>query len=99
MIASTFHVWVVSSDGKKGRNSAKVMTTWSPDGYVTRAFPDPKRGGPKVMIDTGAGQKKYPCPTKKKLGTIRLDTQIKYCTIRIQHLRKSNRPNTHQFCR
>ena len=25
MIASTFHVWVVSRDGKKGRNSAKVM--------------------------------------------------------------------------
>jgi hypothetical protein len=36
---------------------------------VTRAFPDPKRGGPKVMIDTGAGEKELPIvPPKKNWG-------------------------------
>ena len=70
MIASTFHVWVVSSDGKTRRKFGKGDDpTWSPNGYVTRAFPDPKRGGPKVMIDTGAGEKELPIvPPKKNWG-------------------------------
>ena len=31
--------------------------TWSPDGFVSRAFPDPRRGGPKVMVGTDSGEK------------------------------------------
>ncbi len=67
MIASTFHVWVVSRDGKKRKRFGKGDDpTWSPDGFVTRAFPDPKRGGPKVMIDTGAGQKELTIVPRKR---------------------------------
>ena len=40
------------------------------------------------MIDTGAGQKKYPLSHEKETGTVRLDTQIKYCTIRNSALKK-----------
>ena len=70
MISSTFHVWVVSSDGKIRRKFGKGDDpTWSPDGYVTRAFPDPKRGGPKIMVDTGSGEKELPIvPHKKNWG-------------------------------
>lgn len=58
LISETFHVWVVSSDGKNRRRVGRGDDpTWSPDGFVTRAFPDPKRGGPKVMIETKAGAK------------------------------------------
>ena len=39
MIASTFHVWVVSSDGKKRKKFGKGDDpTWSPDGYVIGPF-------------------------------------------------------------
>ncbi len=70
MISSTFHVWVVSSDGKSRRKFGKGDDpTWSPDGYVTRAFPDPKRGGPKIIVDTESGEKELPIvPHKKNWG-------------------------------
>ena len=60
-ISATFHVWVVGSDGKNRRKVGRGDDpTWSPDGYVTRAFPDLKRGGPKVMIETDSGEKELP---------------------------------------
>ncbi|MDC0066756.1 hypothetical protein OAK16_04085 [Verrucomicrobia bacterium] len=40
--------------------------TWSPDGFVTRAFPDPKRGGPKIIVDTGSGEKELPIVPRKR---------------------------------
>ncbi|MCP4886054.1 MAG: hypothetical protein GY904_05515 [Planctomycetaceae bacterium] len=52
LIAATFHVWVVGSDGtgkcKAGRGDDP---NWSPDGFVTRSFPDPKKSGANVMIE------------------------------------------------
>lgn len=70
MISSTFHVWVVSSDGKNRQKVGRGDDpTWSPDGFVTRAFPDPKRGGPKVMMRTQSGEKELPIvPPKKNWG-------------------------------
>ena len=60
-ISETFSVWVASSDGKKRRKVGRGDDpTWSPDGFVTRAFPDPERGGPKVMIETRSGEKQLP---------------------------------------
>ena len=60
-ISETFHVWTVSIDGKNRRKVGRGDDpTWSPDGFVTRAFPDPKRGGPKVMIETESGEKELP---------------------------------------
>ena len=57
-IARTFHVWVVSSSGKKRRRVGPGDDpSWSPDGFVTRAFPDRDRGGPKVMIETNSGDR------------------------------------------
>ncbi len=61
LISATFHVWVVSSDGKHRRKAGRGDDpTWSPDGFVTRAFPDPERGGPKIMIETESGEKELP---------------------------------------
>jgi hypothetical protein len=34
--------------------------TWSPDSEVTRAYPDQKRGGSKVMLETESGWKELP---------------------------------------
>lgn len=52
LIAGTFHVWVVGSDGKAKRKAGRGDDpNWSPDGFVTRSFPDPKRGGANVMIE------------------------------------------------
>ena len=66
LISATFHVWVVGSDGKNRRNAGRGDDpTWSPDGFVTRAFPDPKRGGPKIMIETEFGEKELPIVPRK----------------------------------
>ena len=52
LIAATFHVWVVGSDGQGKRKAGRGDDpNWSPDGFVTRSFPDPKRGGANVMIE------------------------------------------------
>ena len=60
-IAATFHVWVVGSNGRNRRKVGRGDDpTWSPDGYVTRAFPDPQRGGPKVMVESKSGEKELP---------------------------------------
>lgn len=56
-ISATFSVWVVSSDGQQRRKVGRGDDlTWSPDGFVTRAFPDRERGGPKVVIETKFGE-------------------------------------------
>jgi len=70
MIARTFHVWVVGSDGKNRRKVGRGDDpTWSPDGFVTRAFPDPKRGGPVVMVGSASGDKALPIvPPKRNWG-------------------------------
>jgi len=70
MIAGTFHVWVVGSDGKNRRKAGRGDDpTWSPDGFVTRAFPDPRRGGPIVMVESAAGDKALPIvPPRRNWG-------------------------------
>jgi len=61
LISATFHVWVVSSDGNHRRKIGRGDDpTWSPDGFVTRAFPDHHRGGPKIMIACESGEKELP---------------------------------------
>ena len=69
-ISATFNVWVASSDGKHRRKVGRGDDpTWSPDGFVTRAFPDRQRGGPKIMIETESGEKELPIvPRKRKWG-------------------------------
>lgn len=69
-ISATFNVWVVSSDGTHRRKIGRGDDpTWSPDGFVTRAFPDPERGGPKIMIETKTGEKQLPIvPPKTNWG-------------------------------
>lgn len=52
LIAATFHVYVVGIDGKSKRKAGRGDDpNWSPDGFVTRSFPDPKKGGANVMIE------------------------------------------------
>lgn len=61
MIVEAFSVWVVGSDGEGRRRSGRGDDpTWSPDGFVTRAFPDPERGGPRIMIETESGSRELP---------------------------------------
>ena len=69
-ISQTFHVWVASRDGASRRRVGRGDDpTWSPDGFVTRAFPDPNRGGPKVMIETKSGEKELPIvPPRRNWG-------------------------------
>ena len=67
LISATHHVWVVSSDGKQRRKVGRGDDpTWSPDGFVTRAFPDRERGGPRVMVETEDGEKLLPIVPRKK---------------------------------
>ncbi len=70
LIAATFHVWVASREGKHRRKVGYGDDpTWSPDGFVSRAFPDPHRGGPKIMIACGSGEKELPIvPPKANWG-------------------------------
>ncbi len=61
LIGKTWHVWVVDSDGRHKRKAGRGDDpTWSPDGFVTRAFPDPQKGGPKIMIETKLGWEALP---------------------------------------
>lgn len=60
-IAATFHVWVVGSDGQGKRKAGPGDDpNWSPDGFVTRSFPDPKRGGVSVMIEAAGRWQELP---------------------------------------
>jgi len=61
MISETWNVWVVGSDGKNRRKAGHGDDpTWSPDGYVTRSFPDPVKGAPKIMIEFKFGWQELP---------------------------------------
>jgi len=67
LITETWNVWVVGSDGKNRRKVGRGDDpTWSPDGFVSRAFPDPQRGGPKIMIEIEHGEKELPIVPRKK---------------------------------
>ena len=67
LIAATFHVWVVRGDGRQRRRVGPGDDpTWSPDGEVTRAFPDPRRGGPTVVLETKAKDKALPIVPPKR---------------------------------
>lgn len=69
LIEATFHVWVVGSDGKRKRRIGRGDDpNWSPDGFVTRSFPDPKKGGANVMIEGKKGWRELPILPK---GTTR----------------------------
>lgn len=69
LIAATFHVWVVGSDGNGKRKAGRGDDpNWSPDGFVTRSFPDPKRGGANVMIEGTSDWRELPILPK---GTTR----------------------------
>jgi hypothetical protein len=69
-IAATFHVWVARADGSNRRKSGRGDDpTWSPDGFVTRAFPDQKRGGPKIMVEMKDEPKELPLvPPRRHFG-------------------------------
>lgn len=61
IIASTFHVWVVGNDGQNKRKAGRGDDpNWSPDGLVTRSFPDPKKGGANIMIKNSNGWRELP---------------------------------------
>ena len=61
LIAQTFHVWIVGRDGKGKRKAGPGDDpNWSPDGFVTRSFPDPKKGGANIMIDDSEGWSELP---------------------------------------
>ena len=63
MISRTFRVWVVVSDGRNRRKVGRGDDpTWSPDSFVTRAFPDPKRGSPIVNRGNPHPRKRH-CPS------------------------------------
>lgn len=60
-ITETWHVWVVDSSGQNKRKAGRGDDpNWSPAGFVTRSFPDQKKGGAKIMIETKQGWKELP---------------------------------------
>ena len=60
-IESTFRVCVVGLDGKKKRVAGRGDDpNWSPDGFLTRSFPDPRKGGANIMIDGKDGGQELP---------------------------------------
>jgi TolB protein len=61
LINQSWNVWVVGRDGKNKRLAGHGDDpNWSPDGFVTRAFPDSEKGHPEVMIETKDGWKELP---------------------------------------
>ncbi len=70
LISDTWNVWVVGRDGKNKRKAGRGDDpTWSPDGFVTRSFPDPQKGGPKIMIETKLGWRDLPIvPARTRYG-------------------------------
>jgi len=61
LIEGTWNVWVVGSDGKNKRKAGHGDDPiWSPDGFLTRSFPDQTKGGANVMIETKDGWKELP---------------------------------------
>lgn len=68
LIEGTWNVWIVGRDGKNKRKAGHGDDpNWSPDGFVTRSFPDPAKGGANVMIQTEDGWKELPIVPAKTL--------------------------------
>ncbi|MBC8372695.1 MAG: PD40 domain-containing protein [Phycisphaerae bacterium] len=70
LITQSWNVWVVGIDGKNKRKAGRGDDpTWSPDGFVTRSFPDRKKGGPKIMVETKSGWQELPIvPPRSRYG-------------------------------
>ena len=52
---------MVGLDGKKKRVAGRGDDhNWSPDGFLTRSFPDPRKGGANIMIDGKDGWQELP---------------------------------------
>ncbi len=70
LISDTWNVWIVGRDGRNKRKAGRGDDpTWSPDGFVTRSFPDPQKGGPKIMIEGNPGWKELPIvPARTRYG-------------------------------
>ena len=70
MISETFQVWIAGSNGTQRQKIGKGDDpTWSPDGFATRAFPNPKRGCPQIMLETESGSQELPIvPDGKQWG-------------------------------
>jgi Tol biopolymer transport system component len=61
LIEASWNVWIVGRDGKnKHKAGHGDDPTWSPDGLLTRSFPDHTKGGANVMIQTKEGWKELP---------------------------------------
>lgn len=68
LIEGTWNVWIVGSDGKNKRKAGHGDDpNWSPDGFVTRSFPDQTKAGAKVMIQTNDGWEELPIVPAKTL--------------------------------
>lgn len=68
LIEATWNVWVVGRDGKNKRKAGHGDDpNWSPDGFVTRSFPDPSKGGANVMLETEDGWEELPIVPAKTL--------------------------------
>jgi Tol biopolymer transport system component len=70
LITESWNVWVVGRDGKNKRKAGRGDDpTWFHDGWVTRSLPDPKKVGPKIMLETKNGWKELPIvPPKTHYG-------------------------------
>ena len=61
LIEASWNVWIVGRDGKnKHKAGHGDDPIWSPDGFLSRSFPDPAKGGANVMIQTKEGWKELP---------------------------------------
>ena len=61
LISRSWNVWVIDRNGRNERKAGHGDDpTWSPDGFLTRSFPDPSRGGANVMIETPDGWRELP---------------------------------------
>lgn len=56
LITETWHVWIVDvATGERHEAGKGDDPIWSPDGRVSRAYPDPAKGGPTVQIQSAPG--------------------------------------------
>lgn len=61
LIEGTWNVWLVGRGGKNKRKAGHGDDpNWSPDGFVTRSFPDQAKAGANVMIQTKDGWEELP---------------------------------------
>jgi Tol biopolymer transport system component len=68
LIEGTWNVWIVGRDGKGKRMAGHGDDpNWSPDGFLTRSFPDKSKGGAKVMVQTEDGWRELPIVPPKTL--------------------------------